>query len=235
MNASQTVTFTKKEPSADHKEPSAGHQEPSANRQEPTSSERQDRRNISPATLETLRNTVIELFSQGLFHKVGIRDIAKQAGVGPQTIYKYFGNKDELIFACIAPEFEELEKQVRRSLAATSNNALERLDSYIATTTRFYLQHRQLAEIVFMTTPVRQRMADPMFTQHYLIKELEWILKEGQRQNVIRSDVSTTDLHDTLQGTFAQYMVRKLLQPPVRNIDAECERLIRLLKPLLQA
>ena len=52
-----------------------------------------DKRKISPDALERLRTTVIELFAEGLFHQIGMREIASRAGVGLQTIYKYFGNK----------------------------------------------------------------------------------------------------------------------------------------------
>ena len=66
-----------------------------------------DKRTLAPEALENLRKTVIELFANGLFHEVGIREIASKAKVSPQTIYKYFGNKDELIFACIEPDLKE--------------------------------------------------------------------------------------------------------------------------------
>lgn len=197
------------------------------------STPKQDRRNISPKMLEKLRNTVIELFSQGLFHKVGIRDIAKQAGVGPQTIYKYFGNKDTLIFACITPELTELEQSIRAQVEQHSGNALVQLNAFITTFVSFYLTHRELAEIVFLTIPARQRMTDPVFSDRYLVKLLEEILYEGQKQGCIRKDVPAFDLHDTLFGAFTQYIIRKLYQPPVNDVPAECERLTRLINPLI--
>ncbi|MBU3069296.1 TetR/AcrR family transcriptional regulator [Aestuariicella sp. G3-2] len=198
-----------------------------------SNSEKQDRRNISPETLELLRTTVIELFSQGLFHKVGIRDIAKQAGVGPQTIYKYFGNKDSLIFACITPELTELEHSIRTEVEKHPDNALMQLDAFINTFVSFYLTHRELAEIVFLTIPARQRITDPAFSDRYLVKLLEEILYEGQKQGRVRKDVPAFDLHDTLLGAFTQYIIRKLFQPEVSDIPAECERLTRMVRPLI--
>ncbi|WP_439134981.1 TetR/AcrR family transcriptional regulator [Pseudomaricurvus sp.] len=197
------------------------------------STTKQDRRNISPETLELLRSTVIELFSQGLFHKVGIRDIAKQAGVGPQTIYKYFGNKDSLIFACITPELAELEHSIQAGVENSAGNAREKLNIFVTTFVSFYLSHRELAEIVFLTIPARQRITDPVFSDRYLVKLLEELLYEGQKQGCIRKDVAAFDLHDALQGAFTQYIIRKLFQSPVDDIPAECERLNRLIQPLI--
>ncbi len=55
-----------------------------------------DRRKISADALERLRATVVELFASGLFHEVGMREIARTAQVSPKTIYKYFGDKERL-------------------------------------------------------------------------------------------------------------------------------------------
>ncbi|GAB3097664.1 TetR/AcrR family transcriptional regulator [Aestuariicella hydrocarbonica] len=197
---------------------------------------KQDRRTISPEMLEKLRVTVIEFFSQGLFHQVGIRDIAKKAGVGPQTIYKYFGNKDSLIFACILPDLAHLEEEVRQKIDQTSGNALDQLDTFLTTVVSFYLAHPQLAEIVFLSITARQRTIDPQFSERYLVKLLEDILAQGQQQGCVRADASVMDLHDTLSGAFSQYITRKLTEPSslkTMDIAAECQRLIRLTRPLI--
>ena len=67
-----------------------------------------DKRLIAPEAIEKLRKTVLALFADNHFHEVGIRDICKQAGVSQKTIYKYFGNKEQLLLACIEQDLQTL-------------------------------------------------------------------------------------------------------------------------------
>ncbi|NIB39279.1 TetR/AcrR family transcriptional regulator [Pseudomaricurvus alkylphenolicus] len=193
-----------------------------------------DRRNISPQTLEKLRATVIQLFSQGLFHKVGIRDIAKQAEVGPQTIYKYFGNKDELIFACIKPDLEALTEELQRAVEDAGTQALDQFRAFLFAFVGYYLRNRRIAEIVYFTIPARQWVANPEFTQDGMMNLLEQVLELGQSQGSVRADASAKELVDLMAGAFSRYIMRKLTELQMQDADQECEHLLRLALPLVQ-
>jgi len=43
-------------------------------------------------------NTAVELFSENGFETTSMKQIAREAGIGDATIYKYFANKDKLIY-----------------------------------------------------------------------------------------------------------------------------------------
>jgi len=45
---------------------------------------------------EIILKAVEEVIKTKRFHEVKMDDVAKQAGVGKGTIYRYFPNKDEL-------------------------------------------------------------------------------------------------------------------------------------------
>ncbi|MGH1372178.1 MAG: TetR/AcrR family transcriptional regulator [Cellvibrionaceae bacterium] len=194
-----------------------------------------DRRNISSDTLEKLRSTVIDLFSKGLFHKVGIREIAKQAQVGPQTIYKYFGNKDQLIFACIRPELARLNETLKHTSDDTPGTALDTLKALISTFVGYYLRNRRLAEIVYMTIPARQWVIDPEFAQHETLSYFAQALKQGQTEGSIRTDANPEELLDLMAGAFGRYITRKITNPEPINIDAECAHLYALAEPMFVA
>lgn len=193
---------------------------------------RRDRRTISPATWERLRKAVIELFASGLFHEVGIRDIASRAGVGPQTIYKYFGSKEELIFRCCQPELDRLSDEIERRDAALGSDVAARLTAFVDTFVGFYCRHREIAEIVYLNLPLRSLVANPEFAQRRQLATLERILREGQRQGLIRRDVASDLLVDLLAGAIGRYFVRLLTRREKVDADAEPERVRRLLAPL---
>ncbi len=194
-----------------------------------------DRRNISSETLEKLRTTVIDLFSKGLFHKVGIREIAKQAQVGPQTIYKYFGNKERLIFACIQPELARLNEALEATLNTTQGDALNTLEALISTFVGYYLRHRQLAEIVYLTIPMRQWILNPEFTQDQTLNYFVQALQQGQAQGSIRPDVKPEELLDLMTGGFSRYITRKISSADSIDVEAECAYLYALAEPMFVA
>ncbi|MCW8879521.1 MAG: TetR family transcriptional regulator [Kangiellaceae bacterium] len=52
-------------------------------------------------------STAIDMFSEKGFESTTMKQIAREAGIGDATIYKYFPNKDKLIFAYYGLKAEE--------------------------------------------------------------------------------------------------------------------------------
>ena len=56
-------------------------------------------------------NTAVELFSEYGFEATTMKQIAREAGIGDATIYKYFANKDKLIYGYYGLMATETAKQ----------------------------------------------------------------------------------------------------------------------------
>jgi len=193
-----------------------------------------DGRFISPASLEKLRATVIELFAAGSFASVGMRDIARRAGVGPATIYKYFGSKDALIFACIQPEIAELG---RRLAAASAQHRMDttrtRLHAFAHAFIGFYIEHLQIGEIVYLTLPARNWVENEAFIQTQQLGVGAEILRDGQARGEIRGDVAPELLIELLAGAVHRYMMRLLLSPGPHDPERHAEHLFAIFWPML--
>lgn len=111
-----------------------------------------DNRNISEAVLERLRITIINVFSDGQYHEVGVREICRRAKVSPHTIYKYFGTKEQLLFTCIQPEMEVFSDRV---ITETDKrvNIREKLETFAQEFFDFYFSNPAIAKIVFLNIP----------------------------------------------------------------------------------
>jgi TetR/AcrR family transcriptional regulator, fatty acid metabolism regulator protein len=193
-----------------------------------------DGRCIAPKSLERLRNVVIASFAQGSFRDLKIRDIARQAKVGPATIYKYFGSKDELLFACIQPEVQALGASLLAAKAASENeHSRERMRDFADIFISFYLKHRQIGEIVYLTIPVRNWIDNPAFIQVQKLAVGADILRDGQVRGEIRSDVSAEMLIDLMAGAIHRYMMRTLLSPTSLTEVAHADRLIGIFWPMI--
>lgn len=111
-----------------------------------------DRRQLSPDALERLRQTIIAHFAEHLYHRVGLRDICSAAKVSPKTVYKYFGNKEELMLACVEPDLRALTERAREGAEAAAD-AREALRALTDAQFGFYAEHPAVARVIFLNLP----------------------------------------------------------------------------------
>ncbi|MCK0068098.1 TetR/AcrR family transcriptional regulator [Kordiimonas laminariae] len=168
-----------------------------------------DKRKIKPEALESLRATILALFSEDEFHRVGIRDICKRAKVSPQTVYKYYGNKEELLLACIEPDMVELTALAKeRSRTAVGLKA--KLSALASTQFEFYAERPVIAKLVFMNLPPifwvnRASVAQAEFQDLY-----EDVLKEARAAGELPDTLDLTLLQDISSGAASRVILRWL-------------------------
>ena len=168
-----------------------------------------DGRSLSEETRERIRRAIVGLFSEGLFHDVGIRDICRRTGVAPKTIYKYFGNKEELLLTAIEPDLRRLTNEMEQAASGTGEPA-ERLAAVAHAFVSFYFRNLPIARIVFLNIPAAYFVAQPAFVQSRQLDVLERLIQEGQAGGSIRSDVTATELVEALAGISMRTMIRWL-------------------------
>ncbi len=87
--------------------------------------ERETRKNL-------IVNAAMDLFSQKDFHKIGMRDIAKRAGISAAAIYRYFPSRDDVFveaLVCHMKVVEELfEKKVKAGQTSLEELAMGSVD-----------------------------------------------------------------------------------------------------------
>jgi AcrR family transcriptional regulator len=68
------------------------------------------------ARKQLIIDAAIRLFSRKSISNVSIRDIAKEAGISPALIYRYFTDRDDLFVASFLRKSEEMLKQFQEEL-----------------------------------------------------------------------------------------------------------------------
>jgi AcrR family transcriptional regulator len=70
---------------------------------------------------ETRKSLIIDaamdLFSQKDFHKIGMRDIAKRAGISAAAIYRYFPSRDDVFVEALVRHMGEVERLFEKKVA----------------------------------------------------------------------------------------------------------------------
>lgn len=61
---------------------------------------------------KVLIDAAMNLFSKKPFHEIGMRDIAKEAGVSAASIYRYFSSKDDLFVEALMIDIRHIIKQL---------------------------------------------------------------------------------------------------------------------------
>jgi AcrR family transcriptional regulator len=79
------------------------------------------------ARKQLIIDAAIRLFSQKSISNVSIRDIAKEAGISPALIYRYFEDRDDLFVASFLRKFEEMLTQFEEELQAADTISPEKV------------------------------------------------------------------------------------------------------------
>jgi AcrR family transcriptional regulator len=80
-------------------------------------------------------------FAENSFHEVLMDDVAKKAGVGKGTIYRYFPDKESLYFAVIFNDVSDLKQQIQFTLPS-QGNAEDAIRGLIILLISFFRQNR---------------------------------------------------------------------------------------------
>jgi AcrR family transcriptional regulator len=156
---------------------------------------------IPSSVIERLNPVIRSVFSQGDFHRVDMRSIAREAGMSFGTIYRYFTDKEKLLFWFIAYWLRELQARAIEALDG-EGSALERIHRYMLAHFRFYEANPDVGRIIFMTVPLERWMRDPSYSYREPIKHLRDAVRQGQKTGEIRSDVKVETILDLFVGIF---------------------------------
>ena len=70
---------------------------------------------------ETRKSLIIDaamdLFSQKDFHNIGMRDIAKRAGISAAAIYRYFPSRDDVFVEALVRHMQVVETLFEKKVA----------------------------------------------------------------------------------------------------------------------
>ncbi|MCA0326505.1 MAG: TetR/AcrR family transcriptional regulator [Proteobacteria bacterium] len=166
-----------------------------------TSSLKAEVRRIPDSVIARLDPIVKKVFSDGDFHRVDMRTIARAAGMSFATIYRHFADKERLLFWFIAHWLTELEASAIAALN-TEGSALERIERFIVAHFAFYESNPEVGRIIFMTVPLERWMRESTYAYREPTRRLRIVIEEGQKAGEIRSDVHSERISDLFTGMF---------------------------------
>lgn len=153
---------------------------------------------------QSIMQAAERLFTSRRFHEITMDDVAKEAGVGKGTIYRYFRDKDDLFFQTATRGFDELCELLQRKVpghAAFGEQVLVACRQI----GQFFERRRQLFRMIqtedgrmsWCQGEMRERW---MESRKRLVAALAEMIGKGVAEGAVRNDIPPEVLAHFLLG-----------------------------------
>lgn len=155
------------------------------------------RKNVSDSALRHTRNAILDsakkLFLRHGYHKVTMRELAKESGISTGPLYFHFQNKTDVFFAICEEGLNRLNEEILSAASMDLPNAFKLREIFMAFQ-RFYQQEPLNSRLIRMCF---NALSGIDFTE----TQREWLLAKksehmGTMEKVIRDGVEKGELQN---------------------------------------
>ena len=162
-------------------------------------------------TQARIEKAVLALFSSRDFHEVGLIDVARAANVSLQTIYKYFGSKEVLVYTMLDVMLGRLAERMIDHLQGI-DDVRERLRKTCWVTLDYMDKHPALMLLMFTAVPVSRHKNIDIYESPELMGAFLGVFKDGQARGVLNSQVSSKVLLDVFMGMIGRVVLMHIVR-----------------------
>jgi len=189
-----------------------------------------DRAQIDPATRVRIEQAVLDIFSEREFHRVGLIEVARGANVSLQTIYKYYGSKEALLFSCLDAWMSRLALRMVDHLQGIEDYK-ERFRKVFWVTLDFFEKNPKVAQLIMSSVYVNTWRKQDNYENPLLFGTFIRVLGEGRAKGVLNDEVDEKILLDYILGVIARlvqmYIHRGQREPLTRQANVLFDMLWR--------
>lgn len=183
---------------------------------------------MRPDTQARIEKAVLLLFSTRDFHEVGLLDVAKAANVSLQTIYKYFGSKEALVYAMLDMMLGRLAERMIDHLQGI-DDVRERLRKTLWVTLDFMDKHPAVMLLLFTAVPVSRHKNIRIYESPELMDAFMGVFKDGQARGVLNNTVSIKVLLDIFLGIIGRVGLMHIVRRESRALIDQFDDLFSIL------
>ncbi|MFZ6746767.1 TetR/AcrR family transcriptional regulator [Undibacterium sp. JH2W] len=155
-------------------------------------------------TRRTLIRTAVDLITEKGYDAATMKQIAREAGIGDATIYKYFPSKEKILLAYYELSIEITLEVAQETPGWDEFTLQEKLQRLVDALLELLLGDREFVEItrdIFGKSPLLM-MRDNMPGQQTLKLEILNLLEEAEQ----RGDIAPCDFKNLISGLFGDYL-----------------------------
>jgi len=185
---------------------------------------------LDPATRERIEAAVLTIFSERQFHRVGLIEVAREANVSLQTIYKYYGSKEALMFSCLDTWLGRLAHRMIDHLQGIEDYK-EKLRKVFWVVLDFFEKNPRVAQLIGSSVYLNTWRRTQTWRQPELFRAFMGVLSEGRARGVLSDAVDEKTLLDFILGTLGRLVQMNIYrgqrQPMTKQANVLFEMLWR--------
>jgi AcrR family transcriptional regulator len=191
-------------------------------------------KDMRKATLERVEKAVLELFTTRDFNNVALIEVARTANVSLQTIYKYFGSKEQLVAYVLDATLSRLAHRMIDHLEGIEDYR-ERLRKTLWVMLDYFDKHPKVILLLTVSIPASQYQDLPVYESPELMGAFLGMLKDGQQKGVFNNSVSSKMLLDVFMGVFGRVAQMHFLRKEQNRLIDQFDDLFAILWGALKA
>ena len=183
---------------------------------------------LRPVVRERLEATALEVFSTTDFHRANLREIAKRAGVSFASIYKYYGNKEGLLFGTIDSALQRLTERTIDHLKGIED-LKQRIRKTFWVELDFYERNPEVGRILFLILPFRKWMEDETYKQEKFVNLYVEVLRQGQKDGILNPIVRPGVFLDIIHGIVMMRFMMWIYRGQKESLTADFNELFEMM------
>lgn len=153
-----------------------------------------------------------ELLQSKEFSLITTSEIAKTAGVTEGLIYKYFDDKQELLFEVLEELFDQVIIEIEAALSE-SDDPIEQFKRFISASFRSYAKSKVFSRIILLEVRKSERFFKSGaygLVKHYSDRLLQ-IIQAGVEKGVFNAKINPRDIRNTVLGAIEHASLHNIL------------------------
>lgn len=179
-------------------------------------------------TLQRIEKAVLQLFSQRDFSEVSLLDVARAANVSLQTIYKYFGSKETLVYAMLDVMLGRLAERMLDHLQGIAD-VRERLRKTFWVMLDFMDKQPEVMQLLCTALPVQRHRNIQIYESPELMQAFWGVFTDGQQRGVLNNRVSSKVLLDVFLGILGRVVQMHIFRRETHSLLDQFDELFDIL------
>ncbi len=182
---------------------------------------------MRPATLDKIEKAVRQLFAGFDVQDVTMIQIAKTANVSLQTLYKYFGDKQTVLYTIMDRVLARLAMRIMDHLQGI-DSVKDRLRKTLWVCLDFVDTHPD-AVMVLSAVSVSRFHNIAIYENKELINAFLSVLEDGQKRGVLNDKVPLYILFDVFMGFISRLGLMHIIRQANTPLNADFDTLFEML------
>jgi len=183
---------------------------------------------LDPETRARIEQAVLDVFSGREFHRVGLIEIARAANVSLQTIYKYYGSKEALLFSSLDSWLGRLAHRMIDHLQGIEDYK-EKLRKVFWVVLDFFEKNPKVAQLIMSSVYINTWRRTEAYASPQLMSAFMRVLGEGRSRGILNDQVDEKILLDYILGVLGRLVQMHIHRGQKKPLTSQANVLFEML------